>query len=52
MGLLRCRGGDVDEGGVRLFWAGELLRLGDREGRRLAPGEGRLAGGDPDGRLF
>ena len=52
MGLLLCLGGDMEEGGgVRRFWVGELLRLGDLEGRRLGPGDGRL-GGDPDGRLF
>lgn len=44
MGLLLCLGGDEEVGGVRLLWAGELLRFGDLEGRRLAPGEERLAG--------
>lgn len=44
MGLLLCLGGDAEEGGVRLFWAGGLLRLGDLEGRRLGGGEERFAG--------
>lgn len=52
MGLLLCLGGEADEGGVRLFWLGELRRLGDLEVRRLGPGDGRLAGGEPDRRLF
>lgn len=43
MGLLLCLGGDED-GGVRLLRAGELLRLGDLDGRRLAPGEERFVG--------
>lgn len=43
-GLLLCLGGDDDRGGERLRCKGELRRLGDRDGRRLAPGEGRLAG--------
>lgn len=44
MGLLLCLGGGEEDGGVRLLGAGELLRLGDLEGRRLAPGEERFAG--------
>lgn len=44
MGLLLCLGGDVEEGGERLLGAGELLRLGDLEGRRLAPGDERFGG--------
>lgn len=44
MGLRLCRGGDVEEGGERLLRGGELLRLGDLEGRRLATGEARLMG--------
>lgn len=51
MGLLLCRGGDVDEGGVRLRCTGEPLRLGDLEGRRFAPGEERF-GGELDNFLF
>lgn len=52
MGLLLCLGGEVDEGGVRLFWGGGLLRLGDLEGRRLGTGDRRLGEGDPDSLLF
>lgn len=44
MGLLLCLGGDVEEGGERLLGAGELLRLGDLEGRRLFTGEERFDG--------
>lgn len=56
MGLLRCRcgggGGDVEDGGVRLFRVGgELLRLGDLEGRRLGTGGEPLVG-EPDSLLF
>ena len=53
MGLLRCLCmGDVEDGGVRLFWAGgELLRLGDLETRRLEAGGEPLAG-EPDILLF
>lgn len=51
MGLLLCLGGEVDEGGVRLFWGGGLLRLGDLEGRRLGTGDRRLGEGDPDSLL-
>lgn len=43
-GLLLCLGGDVEEGGERLLRAGELLRLGDLEERRLGMGEERLEG--------
>lgn len=34
----------MEEGGDRLLGAGELLRLGDLEERRLAPGEERFEG--------
>lgn len=44
IGLLLCLGGDEEDGGVRLLGTGELLRLGDLEGRRLAAGEERFAG--------
>lgn len=44
MGLLLCLDGDVEGGGVRLLGAGELLRLGDLEGRRLVTGEERFEG--------
>lgn len=44
IGLLLCLGGDDDRGGVRLRCKGGLLRLGDLDGRRFAPGEGRLTG--------
>lgn len=50
MGLLRFLDGD-EEGGVRLLGAGELLRLGDLETRRLAPGDGRFIG-EPDSFRF
>lgn len=43
IGLLLCLGGEED-GDARLLGAGELLRLGDLEGRRLASGEERFAG--------
>lgn len=51
MGLLLWRGGDEEVGGVRLRLGGELLRLGDLEGRRFNPGEERFAG-EPDIFLF
>lgn len=44
MGLLLCLGGEWEGGGVRLLCPGELLRLGDLEGRLLAIGDERLAG--------
>lgn len=44
IGLLLRLGGDEEDGGVRLLWAGEPLRFGDLEGRRLATGEERLLG--------
>lgn len=45
MGLLLCLGGDVEEGGDRLLGGGgELLCLGDLEGRRLVAGEERFIG--------
>lgn len=44
IGLRLCLGGDTEDGGERLLGAGELLRLGDLEKRRFAPGEGRFAG--------
>lgn len=44
MGLLLCLGGGGEAGGVRLLWPGELLRLGDLEGRLLATGGERLLG--------
>ena len=51
MGLLLCRGGDIDEGGERLLETGELLRFGDLEGRRFGTGEERF-GGELDIFLF
>lgn len=46
----------MEDGGVRLFGPGLARRLGEREGRRLAPGDGdarRLGGGgEPEGRGF
>lgn len=44
MGLLLCLGGDEEEGGDRLLGGGELLCLGDLEGRRLVAGEERFMG--------
>lgn len=44
MGLLLCLGGDEEEGGERLLGTGELLRFGDREGRRFGPGDVRFIG--------
>lgn len=41
----------MEEGGDRLLGAGELLRLGDLEERRLAPGEERF-GGELESFLF
>lgn len=41
----------MEDGGERLLGGGELLRLGDLEGRRLGPGEERL-NGELDNFLF
>lgn len=47
-GLLRWRGGELEEGGERLRGGGELRRLGDRlEGRRR-PIRGERLGGELD----
>lgn len=51
MGLLLCLAGGEEDGGVRLLWVGEILRLGDLEMRRFAPGEERLMG-ELDNLLF
>lgn len=43
-GLLLCRDGEDEDGGERLRWGGDPLRLGDLDVRRLVGGDGRLMG--------